>query len=313
MNQSKCCQATICTECYLQVKPQKEKGSSCPFCNGSRLSVSVLQVDPKTIQQREEEERKISQTKVLKDQTPIKSTLTDNTQEEDTSEMADLPESAGFGSTLEKNERVAKIRERTSSAVSEPSSSDGDSRIISAMAMTPKERRELEEEMKAQQLHPLSLRLEQEQAQRRIENEQAFSRSESGRLQTLRSRRDYFREALTNNMSSRSMGSDRYGGGDSSGRGQSLDDMMVLEAALMLSRQEASSDNAGPSLLFGGRGPGTRSSPLASVSLFMSEEEQMRRAIAASLQDATPSGDQDEVSESVSNPRNSSSSEDDEA
>mmetsp|Transcript_10081 Transcript_10081/g.14256 ORF Transcript_10081/g.14256 Transcript_10081/m.14256 type:complete len:142 (-) Transcript_10081:827-1252(-) len=41
INITKCCHATICTECYLQVHPQKENMCMCPFCNNPKMNVVV--------------------------------------------------------------------------------------------------------------------------------------------------------------------------------------------------------------------------------------------------------------------------------
>lgn len=41
--------------------------------------------------------------------------------------------------------------------------------------MTPQERHVLEDEMRAQHLHPLALRLEQEEAERRLRNELEYA------------------------------------------------------------------------------------------------------------------------------------------
>ena len=38
-NISKCCNATLCTECYLQIKPGKDRYCICPFCNNPKMQV----------------------------------------------------------------------------------------------------------------------------------------------------------------------------------------------------------------------------------------------------------------------------------
>ena len=59
-NETKCCNATVCTECYLQVKTPKDKSTCCPFCNNPKLSVSVQGcMDDGDVARREEEEQRV--------------------------------------------------------------------------------------------------------------------------------------------------------------------------------------------------------------------------------------------------------------
>lgn len=39
INTTVCCSNEICTECYLQVKPQRSSNVQCPFCNHNRVKV----------------------------------------------------------------------------------------------------------------------------------------------------------------------------------------------------------------------------------------------------------------------------------
>lgn len=41
INVTSCCKAYLCTECYLQVRPQREKNAVCPFCTSSKFSISL--------------------------------------------------------------------------------------------------------------------------------------------------------------------------------------------------------------------------------------------------------------------------------
>ena len=42
LNVTKCCNALICSECFLQIRPQKGKDSSCPYCNSTdKFSISI--------------------------------------------------------------------------------------------------------------------------------------------------------------------------------------------------------------------------------------------------------------------------------
>lgn len=161
----------------------------------------------------------------------------------------------GFGSSLEQNTSVRLLRIRSESLSSTDQEPDMDS--LSCLAMTPEDRRALEEEMRAQHTHPLARQVEREAEERRVENERNYYRSQSGRL----------REVGTDMLRSVSSGrSGRMAGmsGDPmllggqrrssrnwneivsayerGGNGQvgSLDDLVVLEAAILLSMEEES-------------------------------------------------------------------------
>lgn len=225
VNVTKCCQAAICTECYLQVRPQKDKSSSCPFCNCNRLAVTVgKNLDESAIKQREEEEQTIIEAQIRANIAASQDVSINSSQH--------TPESAtetSFGSNLEKHDRVATMRARSSSMSSDQSGEPFRMGNYSAIAMTADERRQLEAEMRAQKSHPLALRLEQEEAERRLENQRDYQLNQSGPLvrnHIPRNDRDWNQivEAFV-----------------SSGNGsvRSLDDLVVSEAANMLSREEA--------------------------------------------------------------------------
>eukprot|EP00563_Minutocellus_polymorphus_P016195 CAMPEP_0181057320 /NCGR_PEP_ID=MMETSP1070-20121207/20186_1 /TAXON_ID=265543 /ORGANISM="Minutocellus polymorphus, Strain NH13" /LENGTH=598 /DNA_ID=CAMNT_0023136723 /DNA_START=590 /DNA_END=2386 /DNA_ORIENTATION=- len=61
VNITKCCTATVCTECYLQVRPQKEKNTApCPFCNAPKVAVRVAKMmTGSQVRHREAEEQRI--------------------------------------------------------------------------------------------------------------------------------------------------------------------------------------------------------------------------------------------------------------
>jgi hypothetical protein len=166
-----------------------------------------------------------------------------------------------FGSSLAQNEHVALMRMRSSSVASD-SLSAGEACVgdIAALAMTPEERAILEEEMKQQHNHPLAQRLQQEQEERRIQNEREYYRTQTGRLRELRARRELLSRTLGESASFRrrtrddpaavtaSRSSSRSArdwnriveafDSNGSGNAQSLDDLVVLEAAIMLSMEE---------------------------------------------------------------------------
>jgi hypothetical protein len=48
VNRTTCCDKEICTECYLQLKPQKNTNAACPYCLSQRLKVErCLETPPK--------------------------------------------------------------------------------------------------------------------------------------------------------------------------------------------------------------------------------------------------------------------------
>jgi len=63
INMVQCCNATICTECYLQVQePPKSQNppSPCPFCNHSKIVVTVAKkLDGNDVAKRDEEEQQV--------------------------------------------------------------------------------------------------------------------------------------------------------------------------------------------------------------------------------------------------------------
>jgi hypothetical protein len=168
INVTVCCQASICTECYLQLQPYQKPNAStsaqklaktqlnvCPFCNAPKLSVTVAQMKAPP---------------PLPVVTPVQAPE---------SNPANAPPSptTGFGSSLALNPRVAMMRARSCSVAS---SSNDDTIPNEAACMTPQERHVLEDEMRAQHLHPLALRLEQEEAERRLRNELEYAARRRG-------------------------------------------------------------------------------------------------------------------------------------
>mmetsp|Transcript_86174 Transcript_86174/g.248851 ORF Transcript_86174/g.248851 Transcript_86174/m.248851 type:complete len:494 (-) Transcript_86174:150-1631(-) len=218
VNVTKCCNANICTECFLQVRPQKEKHPSCPFCNHNKFSISVQSAV--TEQERldmEKEEEAAHEARMRCDRTRKPS-----------EDAAD-----GFGSSLEKDERVQKFRARSESIASSEHSGEvaSDTQMIQSLAMTPEERARLEAEMRNQNLHPLSLQVQAEAEQRRNSNDRAYHRDRLGQYgaSSLRGRRYRDWNSIV----------EAY---ESSGNGavHSLDDLVVLEAAILLSMEEES-------------------------------------------------------------------------
>jgi hypothetical protein len=142
---------------------------------------------------------------------------------------------SGFGSSMEQNTAVRLMRAR-----SESMSSTGGETDVASVAMTPEDRHVLEEEIRAQHTHPLARRVEQEAEERRIENERNFYRSSRG-LRMARMAAASDSRLLGNRRASNSRNwNEIVNAFESHGNGEvnSLDDLVVLEAAIMLSMAE---------------------------------------------------------------------------
>lgn len=265
INETKCCTALICTECYLQVKPQKEKQTVCPFCGEAKFQVSVAKsLDEEAMLQREKEEQ------LMEEARQRSRTLSSEARKDDDD---------SFGASLEKNEHVAIMRARSSS-MSSDHSNPAEASDLTAIAMSPEERQELERQMKAQSEHPLSLRLQQEEAERRLQREQEYYLSVARQAEEARARREALRRALGSSGNPRSQNLShqrltirdlqhmmRSGGGS--------DDIRSLEE-LFQQRQTAR--------------PRERQQENTYAGLTMSgytEEEQLAMAIAASLRESS--------------------------
>jgi hypothetical protein len=215
VNQTTCCQAYICTECYLQVRPQKIKTCTCPFCNSSKFNIVIAKdMDSAAVEERELAEQQVIEAKIRSQQT-----------------------SSGFGSNMEQNTAVKLMRAR-----SESMSSTGTDVVedVTTIAMTPEDRHVLEEEIRAQHTHPLARQVEREAEDRRLENERNYYRSQSGRNAAMRARMARM-SSETRLLGTRNRNwNEIVDAFESNGNGQvsSLDDLVVLEAAILLSMAE---------------------------------------------------------------------------
>jgi hypothetical protein len=229
INVTKCCSAYVCTECFLQVRPQKEKHATCPFCNSHKLTVSVAKkMTAEQLQEQEKEEQQVVEARIRSQSVS------------ETSDGADNSGSECFGSSLKQDSRVALMRARSESFTSNNSGENiNQKENIMSLAMTPEERQRLEEEMKAQLSHPLTMRLEAEAEERRIQNDRAFSRiSNAGSSRELRAQRaaEVFRRRRRGGRDWNQIVDAFERGGN--GEIHSLDDLVVLEAAILLSMDE---------------------------------------------------------------------------
>jgi len=182
INTTTCCNASMCTECYLQVSPQKEKQSTCPFCNCVNFSVVLAKKKNLDIQGVCPSETSSCVPNSSDTSSTTSSTCsTGNSKKNSTACASMAPKTTGFGSELEKDERFRRMRKRSESFASSEgadiSTPKSQHDIIQSIAMTADERQRLEEEMKAQHNHPLVLRLEAEAQERRMENDRAYRSS----------------------------------------------------------------------------------------------------------------------------------------
>jgi hypothetical protein len=326
VNITRCCHAVICTECFLQVRPQKEKDSTCPFCNCGNFSVEVAKKDDTSSE--DVPGAVSSSSSSLTASSSSNSCKVGNAasakKKSAASVAPDTPPPAkntAFGSELEKDERFKLLKKRSESfaSASGTSTPKKDKEIIESIAMTPEERQRLEEEMKAQHYHPLVLKLENEAQERRLENDRAYER-------TNHSRNSSSRRLRVRGGSARSSWDNVAMEQDGA-----VDDMATLERFMMFTMgeenrgNERSSANRGQqegfpllrSLLTGHVDSNTASSnrtsgwirrqrALNTVGLMMlSEEEQVAMAIAASMRD------QDQNNSSSSSSSDSNEDEDD--
>ena len=317
VNVLKCCSAHICTECYLQVRPQKAKSYPCPFCNHPKMTVTpAMAMNAESMLLREEAEQRVIEAKIRQRAALLREAEQQNAEAAaataaaaswSTTEATDDTNRTEFGSSLQQHERISR---RSSSLPSDQDRPNNDNYhntnatsttnssplqgmtvdvdvdvdvdinniLRDSFAMTPEERRLLEDEMRAQHSHPLTRRLEAEAEERRIINEQEYllrtstSINNAGRSSahninnnisntnpffyippSSRSRRSLRR--TSHNNSSICRGGERHHyqpqtprrdwnqiveAFERGGHGEvnSLDDLVVLEAAMILSMEE---------------------------------------------------------------------------
>jgi hypothetical protein len=338
VNVTQCCKANICTECFLQVRPQREKHSVCPFCNHPKMFVAIAKrLDAGEIQDRE-----------TKEQEQIEASIRARAQGEELPPMQSA-NANGFGSSLDENDIVRRARSRTMSSGNEGDAAAAaggacrlncgpidDIQLLRQLSLSSQDRTALEQEMRAQHTHPLALQMDAEAEERRMNNELEYYRNNPQRNQDaalVRARMmsaqnaDALNGSLRNRftrMNSTGGRSSRRWGGDFPGDVNSLDDMVVLEAALMLSMEEDARRNSGapaPSQVPGAmtgmqqflggdstgggsrrrfRGPLLTASSMSSLMEspstrgLLSEDEQVAMAIALSMQEQQESDKKEE-------------------
>lgn len=298
VNQTKCCQASLCTECYLQVRPPKEK-VVCPFCNASHLSVSLAQtLSREAIREREAEEQRAIEASI-RSRGGGSSHHHHSNHNNDSNSKADAAEEqapdggGGFGAAMEQDATVALMRQRSNS-LSEAAEN------LSSVAMTVTERQALEDRLRTQQNSPLIQRMQQEELERAFRNERDYMEQNAGRVR----RRHY--TGAGGSRPPRLRDFNRMMAAFEEGGIQSLDDLIMLEAAMRMTLNsdaeggEAAAAAASASPLRRRMLGASRGAPPPAPSFLggsniasqlimrgLSEEEQLAMAIAASLE--TPS------------------------
>jgi len=311
INMLKCCKATICTECYLQVQSPNAHSSggigigafgggmsggggnsgnnngdksSCPFCNKPQMSIVVAKrLDDHDVKVREEEEQKVIEA-TIRARSNSESIASGTTSDETSCSSNSGIGPGGFGSRLHRE--MMRTRSRTlsadfnsrptssSSSTNDNTHSNNDAHTINTIknvAMTPEERRALEDQMRSQLSHPLMVEMQRnaelesqrhllEHAERRRDRIR-HSREELGRLIDRAREREHglnlFAGTFDRTYDDDDDDDDDIDGGRASGisygdnllarldgergsRPPSMNDLYLLEAALYLSAREDS-------------------------------------------------------------------------
>ncbi|KAL7505332.1 hypothetical protein ACHAXN_002822 [Cyclotella atomus] len=256
-NVTKCCEATICTECYLQIKTPKEKNTTCPFCNCPKMMVVVQKaMDEDAIAKREEEEQRVIESIIRNRVAQVNGEMPLHTVP--TSPSSESDGSNEFGSSLEQYNRSRTFSNSSSGAISEASSSSSchtpiksrsaeinDNDALLSLAMSPDARYQLEQEMAAQLSHETHQRMEMEAEEARVRHAEEWSRTDSGMRSRMREARIAELTALLERMSQNNntesgeelgglFSALDYGGrGGGNNRGSALENIMRLEAAFL--------------------------------------------------------------------------------
>lgn len=255
-NVSKCCNATVCTECYLQIKPQKDKHTTCPFCNNPKMVITVQRaMNEDDILKRDEEEQLVIEA-AIRNRAAQKNGESSGLS--NTSNGALEGGGTGFGSSLENYNRTRTLSNASSSnmsaASSEPGSPINDTNALLSIAMSPEDRRALEDEMRAQLSHETHQRMRSEEEEASMRRTQEWYGSEAGTRARMRDDRLAELSELLARMSGRDDESDGEEGTaietgrdsatfgsliramERSGRGggPTMEDLMRLEAAFLL-------------------------------------------------------------------------------
>ena len=134
-----------------------------------------------------------------------------------------------FGSSLENDPRIRRVRAPSDEdfrlAVTGQVAPESELQLLRQLSLTSHDRQALEAEMRQQHTHPLALQLEAEAEERRLHNQLEYQRTHPQRPPHFRG-----------NSGRRGWRPNGFGGTGS--EVNSLDDLVVLEAAILLSMEE---------------------------------------------------------------------------
>ena len=216
VNITKCCNATVCTECYLQVRPQKEKAGTCPFCNAPKVSVRVAKMmTGSQVKQRDAEEQRIIEAQLearktgltgesghsndanTRDSTTFGGTGSDSgddapsTPQPYRSEQTMQSSLGGGGNTapntpstppLRPGDFVAAIERYRSESFASSDGVPSDAGSGGTLTLTPTQRSQIHAQLQSRNDHPLARQMAEEAQRRREDNEMEYYRANSGRL-----------------------------------------------------------------------------------------------------------------------------------
>ena len=154
INHTSCCHAHLCTECYLQIRPQNQKHSTCPFCNHTKLSVKVaipLTAIPTDYNQEQHSQQQLHQR-----------------QSEHTNDQNILPNNSAITTT------TTIINPSSTPSNDHHNNTTGDTQNYGDQVMimvSPEERLALEEQMRAQHYHLLSLSMRREEKNKDVNSD----------------------------------------------------------------------------------------------------------------------------------------------
>ncbi len=268
----------------MQIKSQKDKHTTCPFCNNPKMVITVQRaMNEDDILKRDEEEQLVIEA-AIRNRAAQKNGESSGLS--DTSNNALEGDETAFGSSLENYNRSRTFSNASSSnmsaASSEPGTPTNDTNTLLSIAMTPEDRRALEEEMRAQLSHETHQRMRSEEEEASMRRTQEWYGSEAGTRARMRDDRLAELSELLARMTGRDdeesdseegttigMGRENATLGsliramERTGRGgPTMEDLMRLEAAFLLgmdgdmrrqrnARNSTRSDNDGLAAGFG--------------------------------------------------------------
>jgi len=250
-NVTKCCNATVCTECYLQIKSQKDRNTTCPFCNNPKMTVTVQRLmDECDVAKREEDEQRVIEATIKSrrsrlhgEEGPVSDDGSPGAGGGEHGDSGETASQGSFGSSLENYNRAQTLSASSNNSGSDvgavdtsgnnppgipirPGESDAGSEIMS-LAMSPADRRALESEMRAQLSHETHRRMETEAEEARMRHTQEWYGSQTGSRSRMREARLAELTGLLERMGARGGGG---GAGANNDDGEGENPLMAMGA-----------------------------------------------------------------------------------